>query len=114
MRKLVSALTVPTGLALLVVPVQAQDAPSSQGLSVSRSATSPGQDVTVAKDGTSGAAVDGRQLGRVPPRVAARRTAVTAFQFTGAEILPGVVAGAGFIVAGGLLLLGIRYRRGSA
>jgi hypothetical protein len=53
MRKLVSALTVPAGLALLVIPVHGRDTLASPGLRISRPTTSPGQRVTIAKEGAS-------------------------------------------------------------
>ena len=53
MRKLVSALTVAAGLTLLASPANAQDYPpgSDQGLTVSESTVTPGQDITVSGDG---------------------------------------------------------------
>jgi hypothetical protein len=173
MRKLLSALTVPTGLALLIIPAQTQDGPSSPSIADSRTTTSPGQGVVVANAGAppgatvrfildrsssssttadgpdaSGAApagpvlgqavaagdgsfgslvtippgtepgvyslvsaTDGRRLGAMALRVGTAG-AGSGLPFRGANVLPGVLAGAGLIVAGGLLLLGVRYRRG--
>ena len=173
MRKLLSALTVPTGLALLIVPVQAPDVPSSPSIRHSR-ALSPGQSVIVADGGAPPGAVvlitldrmppglavtrrwaasgpgaagpvvgravaadDGsfrssvtippgtgpgsyslvsatgsRQLGRMALQVGADSAGVmSGLPFDGADLLPGLLAGTSLIVAGGLLLLGVRYRR---
>jgi hypothetical protein len=156
MRRVLSALTIPTGLALLILPVQPQDAPSSSSIS-SSSMMGPGQQMIVTSEGappgatvmitldrsprsTPGAdhrvvlgrataAADGsfrssvsippgtppgvyslvsatgsRQLGTVALRV--RTTGARAV-----DVLPGLLTGAGLIVAGGLLLLGVQYRR---
>jgi hypothetical protein len=173
MRKLLSALTVPTGLALLIVPVQAQDAPSSPSIRHPQT-LSPGQSVIVADDGAppgamvmitldrmpssvavtrrwaasspaaaglvvgrAVAADDGSfrssvtippgtdpgsyslvsatgssQLGRIAFRVGTNSASVVSgLPLNGADLLPGLLAGASLIVAGGLLLLGVQYRR---
>jgi hypothetical protein len=51
MRKLISALTVPTGLALLVIPVPPPDAPPPPSITSSQTAMSPGQTLIVANQG---------------------------------------------------------------
>ena len=189
MRKLVSALAVTAGLALLAGPAHAQDGrgypPNRAGLTVSESTVSPGERFTVsgagAKPGatvtftlrrSSSALGAGRAVAAAPslaPRVAmlqpqaqhaialgsttdaggrfsARLTmpagtqpgvyALTAssgggvlaqmtlrvatvggfggLPFTGADVLPGLAAGATLIVAGGLLLLSLKRRRPAA
>ena len=174
MRKLISALTVPTGLALLVIPVQTHDAPSSPGSTSSKAAMSPGQRIVLANEGAPpGATVtftldrsasnavsangpsshapgelilgqavaaddgsfrssvtippgtepgdyalvsaaDSRQLATIAVRVGTSGGgAIAGLALSGADVLPGVLAGAGLIVAGGLLLLGVQYRRSS-
>lgn len=163
MRKLLSALTVPTGLALLIIPAQTQDAPSSPSVTNSRT-MSPGQRVIVANEGAppgatvtitldrskvsrhapagpvvgrAVAADDGsfrssvtippgtepgvyslvsatgsKRLGAIALRVGTSGArAFSGLPFSGADVLPGVLAGAGLILAGGLLLLGVQYRR---
>ncbi len=174
MRKLLSALTVPTSLALLVLPVQPRDVPSPSNLTSNKSTMSPGQHVVVANDGAPpgaivtitldrwssslaaadrpvapGGAVAGPVVGRavvaddgsfsssvtIPPdtkpgvyslvsAIESRRLGAIALRvgrngagivsglpFSGADVLPGMLAGAGLIVIGGLLLLGVQYRR---
>ncbi len=175
MRKLLSALTIPTGLALLVIPVHKQDAASTPSITVSRAAMSPGQRLVVTNEGAPPGAMvtitldrsssssvaaddhatasspaparlivgrtvaaddgsfrssvtippdtepglyslvsatDRRQLGTVALRVGTSGTRVASgLPFSRADVLPGVLAGAGLIVAGGLLLLGVQYRR---
>jgi hypothetical protein len=174
MRKLLSALTVPTGLALLIIPVQTQDAPTPPSATSSKTTMAPGQRIIVANAGAPpGATVTiilhrspssmamaddwtasspapagpivgqavaaddgsfrssvtippstepgayslvsatgGRQLGTIALRVGTSGArAVSGLPFSGADALPGVLAGAGLIVAGGLLLLGVQYRR---
>ena len=174
MRKLLSALTIPTGLALLIIPVQTQDAPSPPSATNSRTTMAPGQRIIVANAGAPpGATVTitldrspssmamaddwtapspasagpvvgravaaddgsfrssvtippgtepgayslvsatgGRELDTIGLRVGASGArAVSGLPFSGADALPGVLAGAGLIVAGGLLLLGVQYRR---
>lgn len=173
MRKLLSALTVPTGLALLVIPVQTQSVPPSPSIANSKATTSPGQRVIVASESAPPGAIvtitldrsssearanhptasspepaglilgravaaddgsfrrsvtippgtepgvyalvsatDSRQLGTTALRIgtSGARAAAT-LPLSGADVLPGVLAGAGLIVAGGLLLLGVPYRR---
>jgi len=172
MRKLVSALTVPAGLALLVMPAQTEDVPPASAFTISRSAASPGQSiivmngdvppgatVTIALDRSSTvgakdrpvdigpapsrrildravaaddggfqhsvtiplgtepgvysvvAATDGQNFSAAAPiRVESDGRAVGQRLFLGSGILPGVLAGAGLIVAGGLLLSAIHRR----
>ena len=174
MRKLLSALTVPIGMALLIIPVQTQDVPSSTSIANFKTTTSPGQRVIVAYEGAqpgatvtitldrsspSGvignrsiasspagagpivgravAADDGsfkssvtippgtepgiyalasttgsKQLGTTALRIGTSGArAATTLPSSGADVLPGVLTGIGLIVAGGLLLLGVQYRR---
>jgi hypothetical protein len=173
MRKLLSALTVPTGLALLIVPVQAQDAPPSPSIGHART-LSPGQSVILADDGAPPGAIVLITLDRTPARLAVTRhwavsspgaagpivgravaaangsfrssvtippgtgpgryslvfatgskqlarialqveassaSVMSGLLFDSADLLPGLLAGASLIVAGGLLLLGVQYRR---
>jgi hypothetical protein len=189
MRKLVSALAVTAGLALLAGPAHAQDGrgypPNRGGLKVSESTVSPGESFTVSGGGakpgatiaftmqrSSSALGVGQAVAAVPPlaqRVAGLRPqaqhaialgtttdaggrfsarlripagtepgvyALTASSgggalaqmtlrvvtvggiggvpFTGADVVPGLVAGATLIVAGGLLLLSLKRRRPAA
>lgn len=174
MRKLLSALTVPTGLALLIIPVQTQDAPSPPSVTNPGTTMAPGQRIIVANVGAPpGATVtitldrspssmamadpwvasspapagpivgravaaddgsfrssvtippgtapgvyslvsatDSRQLDTIALRVrTSGAKAVSGLPFSGTDVLPGVLASAGLIVAGGLLLLGVQYRR---
>jgi hypothetical protein len=176
MRKLLSALTVPMGLALLILPVQTQGEPPSPSITHSKTTMSPGQRVVVASEGAPPGAVvtitldrssssgttahrpiaspspagaglivgravaegdgsfthsvtippdsepgvyalisatDGRQLGTTALRIGTTsgKTVGTTLPLSSADVLPGVLAGAGLIVAGGLLLLGLPYRR---
>jgi hypothetical protein len=175
MRKLLSALTVPMGLALLIIPVQTQGGPPSPSITSSKTTMSPGQRVIVASEGAPPGAVvtitldrstssgitvhrpipspspdeavlivgravaeddgsfthpvtippdsepgdyalisatDGRRLGTTALRIGANsaNTVGTTLPLSSADVLPGVLAGAGLIVAGGLLLLGVPYR----
>ena len=59
-------------------------------------------------------ATDSQRLDTIALRVGmSGASAVAGLPFSRADVLPGVLAGAGLIVAGGLLLLGVQYRRGS-
>jgi hypothetical protein len=185
MRKVVSALAIAAGLALLASPAHAQYPPDTEGLTVSESTVRPGESIVVAGDGAEpGATVtitlsqsSSSSLGRGTKVVAAGpalarlvaasrplaqgsvtlgsttanadgsfRTTVTiplstepgvytltassggdvlgvvtirvvaasgagGLPFTGGNVVPGLAVGAGLIVAGGLLLLGVRRRR---
>jgi hypothetical protein len=189
MRKLVSALVVTVGLALLAGPAHAQDGrgypPGRGGLRVSESTVSPGESFTVSGGGAKAGATVTFTLQRssstlgtgqavaAGPTLALRVTefrpqvqqatalgsttdtggrfkarlilpagtepgvyALTAssgggvlaeltlrvvtvggiggLPFTGADVVPGLVAGATLIVAGGLLLLSLKRRRPAA
>jgi hypothetical protein len=57
-------------------------------------------------------ATDSRQLARTAVRVGrSGATAAPSLSLSGTEVLPGVLAGAGLIVAGGLFLLAVPYKR---
>ena len=57
-------------------------------------------------------ATGSKQLGTIALQVGTSGArAVSGLPFSGAEVLPGVFAGSGLIVAGGLLLIGVQYRR---
>jgi hypothetical protein len=187
MRKLVSAVAVATGLALLAGPAHAQDGrgyPHRRGgLTVSESTVTPGESFTVSGGGAEPGATVTFTLQRSPSGLGAARPvaagpalqrsalrpqaegaialgsatdaggryrarlrmpagtdpgvyALTAssgggvlaeltlrvvtvggiggLPFTGADVIPGLVAGATLIVAGGLLLLSLKRRRPAA
>jgi hypothetical protein len=73
MRKLLSALTVPTGLALLIIPAQTQDAPTAPTTTNSRTTMAPGQRIIVANAGAPPGATVTITLHRSPSSMAMAR-----------------------------------------
>jgi hypothetical protein len=108
MRKVVAALAFATGLALFSSPAHAQPARSAppDELTVSQS--------TVAvSDAQSGAAATQQEaLGTSRDELLANTTGALALVIS--DVAPGLIAGVGLIVGGGLLLLSVRRRSSTA
>jgi hypothetical protein len=113
MRKVVAALAFATGLALFSSPAHGQPARSaSPEGTTSQAAVRQDPSIVAAEGATTDAAASRREvLGKTRSQLLATTGDLA---FTTSHLAPGLIAGVGLILAGGLLLLAVRRRCSTA